>query len=305
MSAAQQAVAYWEMSCRGWGPKLYGVFPGGRLEEYVVSHPLTAAESTQLCVQRDVARAYARLHSLQLPLRKYGLQTVVRESKESADNKREESVRVLLAIEDPSGTAEDFVAIFQATGWARELRWVSELFEKHSCTTTVTHGDTNYLNVLVKDFESDCRVVLIGYETVSYSHRGFDIGGHLNERMYCYNQPRSQLDGFAAPTREEQRLFCEAYLEEMRDLGEVQSEGVDTVEHLLLEASIGQLYDLLHTNLMCTVFDEVEVDPLFLSGLVHMMEMYRQLKCEFVENPSGIRPSDVVVERIFGGMSLW
>ena len=91
LSAAQQAVVYWEMSRRGWGPKIYGFFAGGRLEDFVEgSHTLIAAESTTDPVRRDVARAYARLHSLQLPLRKDSFATVVRELSESAESKRED-----------------------------------------------------------------------------------------------------------------------------------------------------------------------------------------------------------------------
>lgn len=291
LSAAQQAVVCWEMGRRGWGPRIYGHFPGGRLEEFVEgSHTLTAAELTTEPVRRDVARAYARLHSLTFPLRKDGFGNVVRELSEGAVGKREEVLRTLMEVEDSSGTVAEFIDIFKSTDWVREFAWVSGLFEKFYCKMTITHGDANYLNILVKDSydnesnSDNCSVMLIDYETVSYNYRGFDIGGHFNERMYCYNQPRSQLTGFAAPGIDEQRSFCESYLQEMRNLGEDISAEIDTVDHLLLEASIGRLYHLLHTTAMCMVYDEVEVDPLFLSGLVHMMETYRRLKEEFVHS---------------------
>ncbi|KAL6250043.1 hypothetical protein RBB50_002344 [Rhinocladiella similis] len=279
LSAAQQALVHWEMNRKGWGPSLYGLFSGGRLEEYIDSHPLTAAESMQGTIRRDVARSYARFHSLRLPLRKDSFERVVQKLGQDSQSKHEQVRRELLAVED--SIAVEFATIFHDTDWTRELKWVSDLFEKHNCKITITHGDPNYLNILVKDFESDCRTVLIDYETVSYSYRGIDIGGHFNERMYCYNQVDSQLTGYGQPSIDEQRLFCEAYLSEMRDLGEAISEH-DTVDHLILEASIGRLYSILFTNLMCTVLDEVEVDPIFLSGLVHMMKTYRQLKLEFV-----------------------
>lgn len=278
LSAAQQALVHWEMDRKGWGPGLYGLFPGGRLEGYIDSHPLTAAESMQATIRRDVARSYARLHSLRLPLRKDSFALVVQKLSQDSQRKRDQVRRELLAVED--STALEFAAIFHDTDWTRELKWVSDLFERHHCKTTVTHGDPNYLNILVKNFDSECRTVLIDYETVSYSYRGIDIGGHFNERMYCYNQPDSQLTGYAPPGIDEQRLFCEVYLEEMRDLGEKVSEH-ETVDHLMLEAKIGRLYSILFTNLMCTVHDKVEVDPLFLSALVHMMKTYSQLKLEF------------------------
>lgn len=291
LSAAQQAIVYWEMSRRSWGPKISGFFPGGRLEEFIDSaHTLTAAESTREPVRRDIARAYARLHSLQLPLRKDSFATVLRHLSEGVRRKREGVLRTLLEVEDSTGTVEAFAAMFGDVDWVWELEWVAGLFERYDCKVTVTHGDTNYLNILVKesddsDGESDsCSVVLIDYETVSYSYRGFDIGGHFQERMYCYNQPDSQLTGFPAPNPDEQRSFCESYLQEMRDLGQETSSETDTVEHLLLEASIGRLYHLLHTTTMMAVYDEVEVDPLFLSSLVHMMKTYEQLKGDFLES---------------------
>jgi len=90
-------------------------------------------------------------------------------------------------------------------------------------------------------------------------------------------------DSEAAPDVNEQRSFCESYLREMRALGEDDvSSDFDTVDHLMLEASIGRLYHLLHTTAMCTVYDEVEVDPLFLPSLVHMIEACKELKWEFV-----------------------
>jgi hypothetical protein len=72
------------------------------------------------------------------------------------------------------------------------------------------------------------------------------------------------------------------YLQELNNLGEEMSEH-DTVEHFLLEASIGRLYHALFTIMMCMVFDDdVELDPVFLEALLHMMETYKRLKEEFV-----------------------
>ena len=145
----------------------------------------------------------------------------------------------------------------------------------------------HFLNVLVRpaattnDGTDDNRVVLIDYETVSYSYRGFDIGGHFSERMYCYSQPDSQLTGYSAPEFEEQRTFCEAYLRELRELRAAEHD--DTVEQLLLEAKIGRLWHALFVNMMCTVFDDVELDPVFLEALGHMMETYWLLKEEFLD----------------------
>ncbi|KAK4560837.1 hypothetical protein LTR86_005417 [Recurvomyces mirabilis] len=281
LSATDQLIVFWEMGPRDWGHKLYGFFDGGRLEEYIDAHTLTASECTQPAIARDVARSYARIHSLRLAFPRDSFQIVKQEFIANVREKREAVLQALSIVDDPR--AREYAAIFRETDWIHELEWAAEMFEKHDCQQTITHGDSNHLNVLVKNYENECRVMLIDYETFSWSYRGFDIGGHFNERMYRYTDPDTQLTGYPAPTLQEQSFWCEAYLQEMADLEQDITE-YDTVDHLILEARIGRLYHLLFTNLMCTVHDGVEMDPLFLSGLTHMMGMYKQLKVQFINS---------------------
>lgn len=291
LSTAQQTLVYWEMGRRGWGPKVYGLFPGGRVEEYIPSHALTAAEACQSDIIRDVARSYARFHSLDLPLRRDNFTRVVEVFSKAATAKRDEVLTTLSAIEGPQ--AKSYSTTFANIDWTSELQWIFSLFAKHNSRTTLTHLDANYLNILVKDTllepasydkqNAEPRTMLIDYETTTYGPRGLDIGGHFNERQYAYNQSHTgtQLSGYRPHSISEQRLFCSAYLDETRRLGVELDDEQDTVEHLLLEAEIGRMYQILLTNLMCTVFDEVEVDPVFLEGLGHMMGVYSEVKKEF------------------------
>lgn len=131
LSGPQQAVVYWELSRRGSGPKINGLFPGGRLEEYINSHTLTAAESASELIRRDIAHSYARLHSLQIPLRKDGFETVLQEMSQGSKSKSKEVLESLSAIDDPR--AKEYAAIFQRTDWAQELEWISKLFSTHGC----------------------------------------------------------------------------------------------------------------------------------------------------------------------------
>lgn len=279
LSSTEQAIVYMEMARRGWGPKIYGTFLGGRLEQWIDAHPLTAEESTDASIRCDVARSFARLHSLQLPFRKDNFQLVVDELDRAAKSKSSEVIDFLLGLEHPEATK--CATTFRDTDWSHELAWASSLLRKHNCKTAFTLGDTNYLNILVKNYESQCRAMLIDYETVTYSYRGIDIGGHFMERMYSWGEPTSKLTGYDVPNIEEQRAFCEVYLQEMRNLGQAMS-AIDTVDHLMLEAQIGQLYQLLIVILMCLVMDETEGDPLFLAGLNHMMEYYRHSKVKYL-----------------------
>lgn len=282
LSAAEQAVVYYEMGRRGWGPKLYGTFPGGRLEEFIDAHPLTAEESMEPKIRQDIARSYARLHSLQLPLRKQNYRLAVSTLKRHVVNKN----TLAEGFSKGGQEARDFAEVVRATDWSHELDWVSSLFIKHECKTTIAIGDANYLNILVKNYESDCRVALIDYETATYSYRGIDIGGHFSERMYCWNDPTSNLTGHPAADHEEQRSFCTSYRQEMQALGQELTAN-DTVDHLLMEARVGRMYQLLFSVLMSfggnVPTEELSQMTGCLVGLTHMMESYRRLKNQFLK----------------------
>ncbi|KAF2166684.1 hypothetical protein M409DRAFT_66654 [Zasmidium cellare ATCC 36951] len=279
LSATDQAVIYYEMGRRGWGPLLYGAFPGGRLEEYLDAHPLTAAESCEPSIRRDLARSYARLHSLQLPFKRRNFGLVVDDLKAAILKRRDSSVRKLRASADPESL--ELASQLENNAWDQELEWASNLFERHQCKATLAVGDANYLNVMVKNYESECRTVLIDYETCTYSYRGIDIGGHFNERMYCWSNPETNMTGYDAPARDEQRLFCQSYLEEMRALGQ-SIDSMDTEEHLLLEARIGQMWQLLFSVMMGFVADDLPNDPVLHAGLAHMLNYYCRLKQEWL-----------------------
>uniref|UniRef100_A0AAF5PSC1 Uncharacterized protein n=1 Tax=Wuchereria bancrofti TaxID=6293 RepID=A0AAF5PSC1_WUCBA len=51
-------------------PRLLGIFPGGRFEEYIPSRPLTNDEYCKACVAQEVGRILARIHSLDMPISK-------------------------------------------------------------------------------------------------------------------------------------------------------------------------------------------------------------------------------------------
>ena len=278
LSSSEQALVYYEMGRRGWGPKLYGVFKGGRLEEWIDAHTMTPEEAGRDDTRRDMAKEYARFHSIDLPLRKTNFEQVIPHLKATA-RKGKETATIFRVSGMPQKQA--FGNALDLTDWAAELDWVESLFKRYDCKTSLALGDANYLNVLVKNYESECRVMLIDYETATYGYRGIDIGGHFTERQYAWSAPQSQLTGCPLPSTEEERSLCQSYLDEMVELG-VEMDERDTLDHLWLEAKIGQLYQILFSVLMCGSFEWME-DIWLLEGLTHMLETYKGLKREFVE----------------------
>ena len=67
-----ESVIFTLLSERALGPRLFGIFNGGRLEEFIVSRPLTSTEIRDPFVSRRIAKKLARVHGLSVPIEKDG-----------------------------------------------------------------------------------------------------------------------------------------------------------------------------------------------------------------------------------------
>ncbi len=63
-------VVFTILSERGLGPKLYGVFPEGRLEEFIHARSMTPEEVRDPTLSAIIARKVAKIHSLSTPINK-------------------------------------------------------------------------------------------------------------------------------------------------------------------------------------------------------------------------------------------
>ena len=65
-----ETVVFTMLAERNLGPRLFGVFPGGRLEEFIPGHPLTTGEMRSQEFSGQIARNVALVHSLEVPVSK-------------------------------------------------------------------------------------------------------------------------------------------------------------------------------------------------------------------------------------------
>ena len=63
-----ETLNYYIMNQYKLGPKMYGVFPGGRIEEFVPSHSVTDPELLDPTITGSLARKLARIHNLTPPI---------------------------------------------------------------------------------------------------------------------------------------------------------------------------------------------------------------------------------------------
>ncbi|XP_058820251.1 choline/ethanolamine kinase isoform X2 [Topomyia yanbarensis] len=65
-----ESVVFTLLSERKLGPKLHGIFPGGRIEQYIPARALTTAELSDPKISLKIAEKMAAVHSLDIPVSK-------------------------------------------------------------------------------------------------------------------------------------------------------------------------------------------------------------------------------------------
>lgn len=232
ITEAEEALVFHEQSRKGDGPQLYGIFPGGRIEEFIPSHTLTFQEACDPVISRDVARALARFHSNNLPLAKDRLPRLFQKNKINRELYSHPNVKAL---------GIDFDSILNHD-WDKETEWILSTFEKVNSRHTLVSFDVNYANVLVRENAKpdQLQVVMVDYEFTHYGPRGSDIGGHFAFRTLDQKGEKSKASGYPFPSLEERKVFCQEYLEEWKKVSpEKFDPDWDTVDNLIKESTVG------------------------------------------------------------------
>ncbi|WWC64747.1 uncharacterized protein I303_107358 [Kwoniella dejecticola CBS 10117] len=220
-----------------FGPKMYGTFQNGRVEQFFPSRALTAKELRQPNVYRSVARRMRELHSVELRLIGY-------------EHGKDTEPMVWRCIEEWAASAEPVLDTLASAGGKWET-WV-ENFGLHRLRKEVdtyrrwiegepgkgkgvvfAHNDTQYGNLLLLDGDlppnqpEHHRYIVIDFEYSAPNPRGFDIANHFQEWQADYHHPTLShclLAHGPYPTLEQRQDFYRAYLS-------VEMDGREEVVH--------------------------------------------------------------------------
>jgi choline/ethanolamine kinase len=283
-----QAVLYLVQGQLGYGPKLYGVFEGGRLEEYIPSSTLNDDHLQDPTIRKEVAQRIARYHALDLPFtreNKSGLDIVLasyRKKFVKEDFLTNETVK-------ESGADLDFLTSLDVEA---EAKWLYEMQEKVGGRIAFCLRDLNRLNCLVRD-EPDKhneRVTMIDYEASVYTWRGYDIGCHFSMWTFDLHQPefKAKLD---FPSEEIQREYIRNYLEETKKLAYFEfDEKIDSEDHLLMEAHLHGMLGMFFFAIF-TLTAYKKDNPFVTKDMIHLflrcsergLKFYMERKQLFIE----------------------
>ncbi|XP_021072264.1 choline/ethanolamine kinase isoform X1 [Mus pahari] len=229
-SLVLESVMFAILAERSLGPQLYGVFPEGRLEQYLPSRPLRTQELRDPVLSGAIATRMARFHGMEMPFTKeprwlFGTME-----------------RYLKQIQDLPSTSLPQMNLVEMYSLKDEMNSLRKLLDATPSPVVFCHNDIQEGNILLlSEPASDDNLMLVDFEYSSYNYRGFDIGNHFCEWVYDYTfeeWPFYKARPTDYPTREQQLHFIRHYLAEVQK-GEILSEEQQKKreEELLIEIS--------------------------------------------------------------------
>ncbi|BEI79927.1 hypothetical protein CcaverHIS002_0104560 [Cutaneotrichosporon cavernicola] len=235
----------------GLGPRMYGTFANGRVEQFFPSRALVPAELREPLIARGIARRMRELHSADLHLLGYneGRETEPQVWK-CVNDWIEPAQEILSVLEGIGGKWEVWVAQFGLHKLREELdayrQWVTAQPDKGK-GVVFSHNDTQYGNLLLLDAEIPAgmaphhKYIVVDFEYAAPNCRGYDIANHFHEWRANYHDPVAPhlLHGHGDyPTLEQRQDWYRAYLSVQMSVGEeklckraeIAQERVDALE---------------------------------------------------------------------------
>ncbi|KAB0791025.1 hypothetical protein PPYR_02825 [Photinus pyralis] len=177
-----ESVIFTLLSERGLGPKLHGIFPGGRIEQYVNARPLKTKELADEHLSMTISQRMAAIHSMEVPLHKtpgWLWDTMERWLKSSEERF--------------SGDVPAAVKHLKEMSLRREFLWLKQRLQMENSPVVFCHNDMQEGNILMIEDDTvtsnaDAKLVLIDFEYCSYNYRAFDIANHFLEWTYDYTE---------------------------------------------------------------------------------------------------------------------
>ena len=224
------------MSDAGLGPRLYGVFAGGRVEEFVEGKTLVAQDLLDPFLNQQVARSLARVHALTPPLHQRKTDLFMRETRVATDEARQAMVDGFTDVRP-----DLLPQLHDVLDWdlLSEKEWLTSVIERRNMRHSFMLFDLNLLNILVRDApngklkahiktldsnnnnesidkqsEHESVVVHVDYDFSSYGYAAMDIGGHLLMRtLNLKNKGGDLRSGLPFASMSDIRQFVQMYVQ--------------------------------------------------------------------------------------------
>uniref|UniRef100_A0A673JSR1 Ethanolamine kinase n=1 Tax=Sinocyclocheilus rhinocerous TaxID=307959 RepID=A0A673JSR1_9TELE len=204
-----ESVMFAILAERELGPKLYGIFPQGRLEQFVPSRKLSTDELSVPGIFAEIAEKIARFHGMRMPFNK--------EPKWLFGTMEKYMDQVLQLTFTREHHLRNFSRLL-SYNLPQEMDSLKCLLESTPSPVVFCHNDLQEGNILLLSGRENTdrqRLMLIDFEYSSYSYRGFDFGNFFCEWTYDYTYDKFPFfitNTKNYPTKAQQMHFFQSYL---------------------------------------------------------------------------------------------
>ena len=268
LTEAEEILVVNEMSRLKQCPKLIGLFERGRVEEFRKMRFISPDEVLMPKFMEDSAKAFARMHLLQLPLSRKKWEPFWKRAYEGFKTNSFMTWAKRLAEEG----GYEFSACLSLR-YEEEVLWLNQVRQKYFDSRSrigFIQDDTHYMNLVVNEEprEGELNVFLLDYELGSYGPRGLDLGAHFFNREMNFQDMEKVHSGKEMHTEEERKQFLKFYQEEIKRLGieDFDDQGIDSIDNLLFESYVGALlYHVFFTyiGINCSREEDAAAYPTF------------------------------------------
>ncbi|XP_071414807.1 choline kinase alpha isoform X2 [Pithys albifrons albifrons] len=209
-----ESVMFAILAERALGPKLYGIFPQGRLEEFIPSRKLSTEELSLPDISAEIAEKMARFHGMKMPFNK---------EPKWLFGTMEKYLNQVLRIKFTRESKTRKLNKLLSYNLPQEMKNLRAMLEATSSPVVFCHNDCQEGNILLlegRENSENQKLMLIDFEYSSYNYRGFDIGNHFCEWMYDYSYekyPFFKASVLKYPSKKQQFHFVSSYLSAFHD----------------------------------------------------------------------------------------
>ncbi|XP_065489360.1 choline/ethanolamine kinase [Caloenas nicobarica] len=209
-SLVLESVMFAILAERALGPRLYGVFPQGRLEQYIPSRRLRTEDLRDPDISKEIAVKMSRFHGMVMPFNK---------EPKWLFGTMEWYLKQISELTFPEEAQLKKFNHLKTYNLQEEMKSLRELLEATPSPVVFCHNDVQEGNILLLAGHEDSsdKLMLIDFEYSSYNYRGFDIGNHFCEWVYNYTHdswPFFKASPENYPSRQQQLHFIRHYLSE-------------------------------------------------------------------------------------------
>ncbi|XP_032077657.1 choline/ethanolamine kinase [Thamnophis elegans] len=210
-SLVLESVMFAILAERALGPRLYGIFPQGRLEEYIPSRRLVTEDLLEPSISGEIAVKMARFHGMVMPFNK---------EPKWMFGTMERYLKQISELTFSQEAQRHKLNRLKAYNLEAEMHSLRTLLEATPSPVVFCHNDVQEGNILLlagREASSTDRLMLIDFEYSSYNYRGFDLANHFCEWVYSYAHDewpfyKASLEKY--PSRQQQLHFIRCYLQE-------------------------------------------------------------------------------------------